>query len=272
MENSTIEFNKDVSNNEKIKTTNKMEGHLYLLREKVDIDSNEDIFKIGKTTVELKRFKAKNYRNAEIYYFIHIDNCHIAEKILIKSFNEKLGLPVRGREYFKGAIANIKTLFINIISSITNNKNYDYINSNNILKINPQIIQKKYENSSIDIFDEKMYENINGYTNIFEYDNKNINYELDNNGKYWFKFSDIANMLEYKSKGDTLRDHVQNENKKKLKDIRKMNKNNLNEQPATVYINESGLYGLLIKSRMKNANNFKLWLINNLLLKKENDK
>jgi prophage antirepressor-like protein len=103
------------------------------------------------------------------------------------------------------------------------------------------------------------------YNKAITYNKQNIGYEMDKDGNIWFRFIDIANILEYKSKRDTLRDHVQKENKTQLKNIRNTNKEK--EQPATVYINETGLYGLLIKSRMKKALDFQLWLINDVLPK-----
>jgi hypothetical protein len=94
------------------------------------------------------------------------------------------------------------------------------------------------------------------YNKAISYNKQQITYEFDKDGNIWFRFSDIATILEYKSKKDTLRDMVSKDHKKQLKDIRKINKDNKNEQPATVYINENGLYGLLIKSRMKKAIDF----------------
>jgi len=105
------------------------------------------------------------------------------------------------------------------------------------------------------------------YNKAISYNKQQITYEFDKDGNIWFRFSDISTILEYKSKKDTLRDMVNRDNKKQLKDIRKINKDNKNEQPATVYINENGLYALLIKSRMKKAMDFQLWLINDILPK-----
>ena len=53
-----------------------------------------------------------------------------------------------------------------------------------------------------------------------------------------------------------------------LKNISRINnEKKKNEQPDTVYINESGLYTLLLRSRMKRANTLQLWLISDALPK-----
>lgn len=101
------------------------------------------------------------------------------------------------------------------------------------------------------------------YNNLLIYNDSNINYIIDKDNTIWFRFLSIANILKYKSRKDTLRDHVFNENKRKLKEIKTIIKNN--DHPNTIYINESGLYTFLIKSRMKNAIPFQLWLVNEVL-------
>jgi prophage antirepressor-like protein len=101
------------------------------------------------------------------------------------------------------------------------------------------------------------------YNNLLVYNKNNINYLIDNNNTIWFKFISIVNILNYKSRKDTLRDHIFSENKKKLKEINTFEK--YNEHPNTIYINETGLYTFLIKSKMKKAHDFQLWLINDVL-------
>ena len=57
------------------------------------------------------------------------------------------------------------------------------------------------------------------YNKILSYNKKEISYEIDIDGNIWFKFIDIINILEYKSKKDTLRDNVTENNKKMYKNI-----------------------------------------------------
>ena len=102
------------------------------------------------------------------------------------------------------------------------------------------------------------------YNKILSYNNNNIQYEMDNDGSIWFKFLSIVKILEYKSSKDTLKDKINKENRKQLKEIRKLHSN---EQPHTVYINEEGLFSLLLKSRMNKAIEFQNWLITDALPK-----
>ena len=101
------------------------------------------------------------------------------------------------------------------------------------------------------------------YNNILKYNNKVINFVIDKNGIIWFKFLSICRILDYKSSKDALRDHVFKENKIKLKNLNLYFK--IRDQPNTIYINESGLYTFLFKSKMKNALEFQLWIVNDVL-------
>jgi prophage antirepressor-like protein len=101
------------------------------------------------------------------------------------------------------------------------------------------------------------------YNSLLFYNENKINYIIDKDNNIWFKFISIATILNYKSIRDTLRDNVANENKRRLKEIDTIIKTN--DHPNTIYINESGLYTFLIKSKMKNAHGFQLWLVNEVL-------
>jgi prophage antirepressor-like protein len=96
------------------------------------------------------------------------------------------------------------------------------------------------------------------YNKTLSYNNNDIQYEMDKEGNIWFKFLNIVKILEYKSSKDTLKDKINKENKIELKEIRKLYSK---EQPQTIYINEQGLFSLLLKSRMKKAVEFQNWLI-----------
>ena len=101
------------------------------------------------------------------------------------------------------------------------------------------------------------------FNNILIYNSNKINYIIDIENNIWFKFKSISEILKYKSSKDALRDLINKEDKKLLKNIKILIKNK--DHPNTVYINEKGIYSFLIKSRMKNANEFQLWLINEVL-------
>ena len=101
------------------------------------------------------------------------------------------------------------------------------------------------------------------YNNILKYDNNIINFVIDKNNVIWFKFLSITKLLNYKSSKDALKVHVSKENKIKLKNLQLFFK--VKEHPDTIFINESGLYTFLFKSKMKKAIEFQLWIINEVL-------
>ena len=101
------------------------------------------------------------------------------------------------------------------------------------------------------------------YNNILKYNNNNLDFVIDINGIIWFKFLSICKILNYKSSKDALRDHVIKDNKIKLKDLKLILKKK--NHPDTMYINESGLYTFLIKSKKKKAIDFQLWIVNEVL-------
>ena len=86
------------------------------------------------------------------------------------------------------------------------------------------------------------------------------------NDVVWFKFSNIAFILEYKDRNDVLKKHVDKKYRKHIKNINTQHEIE-KQKPNTVYITESGLYKLLIKSRMKKAEQFQEWLIEDALPK-----
>ena len=104
------------------------------------------------------------------------------------------------------------------------------------------------------------------YNKILYFKKDEINFILDIDDVVWFKFSNIAFILGYKDRNDALKKHVNKKYKKHIKDI-KVAKNIYENQPNTIYITESGLYKLLISSRMKKAEEFQEWLIEKALPK-----
>lgn len=107
---------------------------------------------------------------------------------------------------------------------------------------------------------------INIYNKILYFKDEEINFILDIDNIIWFKFSNIAQILEYKDRNDVLKKHVDKKYRKHIKNI-KTNQEIIKQKPDTVYITESGLYKLLIRSRMKNAEKFQTWLIEQALPK-----
>ena len=104
------------------------------------------------------------------------------------------------------------------------------------------------------------------YNKILYFNDNEIKFIFDNHDILWFKFSNIASILEYKDRNDALKKHVAKKHKKHIKHIE--TKHDIEKQkPDTVYITESGLYKLLMKSRMKKAEKFQDWLAEEALPK-----
>jgi prophage antirepressor-like protein len=102
------------------------------------------------------------------------------------------------------------------------------------------------------------------YNKLLIYDKNNINFIIDNNNIIWFKLADITTILGYKKRKYVIRDLIDKKYKKHLKEIKSLQEINRNQE-NTIYINEPGLYKLLIKSKMKMAEKFQSWLIEDAL-------
>ena len=103
---------------------------------------------------------------------------------------------------------------------------------------------------------------------VNDYESRTIN-SLVVNGVVWFCGKDIAEILEYKRTDQALRMHVKERNKATFEGIvdplsqgvPKLHPNQLTK----IYINEPGLYGLIMKSKQKVAERFQDWVTDDLL-------
>ncbi|TAH62233.1 MAG: hypothetical protein EWM50_05520 [Gottschalkiaceae bacterium] len=82
---------------------------------------------------------------------------------------------------------------------------------------------------------------------------------LEKNGHPWFVARDITKILEYVNSSDALTKHVDYEDK----DIAKCD--TLGGKQDMVVINESGLYSLILGSKLPNAKKFKKWVTSEVL-------
>ena len=81
----------------------------------------------------------------------------------------------------------------------------------------------------------------------------------ENNGQIWFVAKDVAGILEYSNKNDAIRTHVDEEDKGVAKCDTPGGK-----QKMTI-INESGMYSLVLSSKMPKAKEFKRWVTSEVL-------
>lgn len=83
----------------------------------------------------------------------------------------------------------------------------------------------------------------------------------DINGVSYFVGKDVAEILGYSNTRKALLDHVDEEDKTDGVTIR----DSIGREQAPVLINESGLYSLILSSKMPNARRFKRWVTSEIL-------
>ena len=100
----------------------------------------------------------------------------------------------------------------------------------------------------------------------------------------WVKANIVANILGYKNTMKSIRDHVGPEDKRRLSELTPKSKGNetlplkrtpgskqnetvtlTNNEKNTIYINESGLYSLILRSKLGSAGVFKPWVTKEVL-------
>ena len=95
------------------------------------------------------------------------------------------------------------------------------------------------------------------------FENNRIIIISDNNNQIWFNAKQICLSLKYKEPKKAIMTNVEKEEKIQLKNMDINFK--VQQQPDTIYINESGLYSLLLSSRTKKAKKFVKWIKNDVL-------
>ena len=82
----------------------------------------------------------------------------------------------------------------------------------------------------------------------------------------WFKAVVVATILKYTNQRKAIRDHVDPEDKRKLLEVRGTNRSPLKGNGGEcLYINESGLYSLILRSKLESAKAFKRWVTSEVL-------
>jgi len=99
--------------------------------------------------------------------------------------------------------------------------------------------------------------------NIINFENKKIIIIIDNNKIIWFNAKQIGIALKYKEPKKAITKYVDKEDKIQLKNIDLNFK--VEQQPDSIYINESGLNSLLILSRTKKSKKFLKWITKDVL-------
>ena len=81
------------------------------------------------------------------------------------------------------------------------------------------------------------------------------------NGEPWFIGKDVAEILGYSNSRKAIADHVDEEDKKDGVTIR----DSIGREQKPVLINESGLYSLILSSKLPTAKKFKHWVTSEVL-------
>ena len=103
---------------------------------------------------------------------------------------------------------------------------------------------------------------MNNIKEVFTYENTELSI-IKKDNDIWFKAKTIADILEYKNSREAIIYHVDNEDKIMLKDLNSGGNETLPlgveklypYLKNTIYINESGLYSLILRSKMEKAKN-----------------
>ena len=99
--------------------------------------------------------------------------------------------------------------------------------------------------------------------NYIMFEDKKITVIIDNDNNIWFNANESAKALEYANPKLTIIVNIDKSDKIKLDDI------NINikvaKHPHSIYLSESGLYSLMLTSKLKKTKKFKLWITQEVL-------
>ena len=101
----------------------------------------------------------------------------------------------------------------------------------------------------------------------FDFENSPIYTIIDSDSEVWFQGKSIAATLGYTNPHKALRDHIDTEDKQTRDQFTRVNDSfnlKINERNQ-IFINESGLYSLILKSKLESAKKFKKWVTSEVL-------
>lgn len=95
---------------------------------------------------------------------------------------------------------------------------------------------------------------------LFNFENHEVR-SLVINSEPWFVGKDVADVLGYKNQRDAISNHVDSEDKNTVA----IHDGNTRGNPNQTIINESGLYSLILSSKLPSAKKFKRWVTSEVL-------
>ena len=100
---------------------------------------------------------------------------------------------------------------------------------------------------------------------VFKYEETDLSI-IEHKDEVWFRGKTVAEILGYAIRHKAIREHVDPEDKRKLSELGGSKTDPLtNNEKNTIYINESGLYSLILRSKLESAHIFKRWVTKDVL-------
>ena len=94
---------------------------------------------------------------------------------------------------------------------------------------------------------------------IFNFENTPIQTIVENN-EIFFRATQLAELLQYKNPHDALRKHVDSDDLAKREIV-----NTVNKRAQVLFVNESGMYSLVLSSKLEQAKKVKRWITKEVL-------
>jgi len=102
---------------------------------------------------------------------------------------------------------------------------------------------------------DKLFKSLDN--NFIEYNENIIGVIIDNKDNIWFNAKQVASALGYVDTKDALKRHVDKTDTKQRRNIDFDMK--ISGHPYNLYINEAGLYSIILSSKLKSAKKFKVY-------------
>lgn len=94
---------------------------------------------------------------------------------------------------------------------------------------------------------------------IFKFENTPVQTIVENN-EIFFRATQLAELLQYKNPHDALRKHVDSDDLAKREIV-----NTVNKRAQVLFVNESGMYSLVLSSKLEQAKKVKRWVTSEVL-------
>ena len=94
---------------------------------------------------------------------------------------------------------------------------------------------------------------------IFNFENTPVQTIVENN-EIFFRATQLAELLQYKNPHDALRKHVDSDDLAKREIV-----NTVNKRAQVLFVNESGMYSLVLSSKLEQAKKVKRWITKEVL-------